>query len=234
MHSALLTCVDSQASEDRIQIRCAVRRKRYPSSAAGELIRPSANEPWQPLLSHVKDPFRLGNYTVELVCSEMFLHASASNYIGILEENRSLAQRYAIPWPTSDAVQTLNADVHEFARWTSYRSVEEPPELSRGEAMQRTLIILPAMTSRSADYHIFGQNQYLAAGLVTAFCNAVEPTAGSGDLLSLDLMAEIRIETATPYGSLAPGSSNSVVSIVMHLASMSRDGDCGHRSDPYH
>lgn len=206
MHSALLTCVDAQASEDRIQVRCAVRRKRYPSSAAGELIRPSANEPWQPLLSHVKDPFRLGNYTVELVCSEMFLHASASNYIGILEENRSLAQRYAIPWPTSDAVQTLNADVHEFARWTSYRSVEEPPELSRGEAMQRTLIILPAMTSRSADYHIFGQNQYLAAGLVTAFCNAVEPTAGVGGSAFIGLDGwKSGIETATPYGSLAPG-----------------------------
>lgn len=206
MHSALLTCIDARASENRVQIRCAVRRKRYPSSAAGELIRPSAKEPWQPLLTHVKDPFRLGAYTVELVCSEMFLHASASNYIGILEENRSLALRYAIPWPTTDAIQSLNADMHEFARWTSYRSVEEPPELSRGEAMQRTLIILPAMTSRSADYHIFGQNQYLAAGLVTAFCNAVEPTAGVGGSAFIGLDGwKSGTETITPYGSIAPG-----------------------------
>ncbi|RKF22623.1 hypothetical protein D6851_05240 [Altericroceibacterium spongiae] len=206
MHSALITCIDAWASEDKIQIQCAVRRKRYPSPAAGELIRPSAKEVWQPMLTHQKDPFRLGTYTVELVCSEMFLHASSSNYIGILEENRNLALRYAIPWPTSGAVESLNDDMHVFARWTSYRSVEEPPELARGKAMQRTLIILPAMTSRSADYHIFGQNQYLAAGLVTAFCNAVEPTAGVGGSAFIGLDGwKSGMETATPYGSLAPG-----------------------------
>lgn len=158
------------------------------------------------MLTHEKDPFRLGTYTVELVCSEMFLHASTSNFIGILEENRSLALRYAIPWPSSGAISSLNDDMHVFARWTSYRSIEEPPELSRGKAMQRTLIILPAMTSRSADYHIFGQNQYLAAGLVTAFCNAVEPTAGVGGSAFIGLDGwKSGMETATPYGSLAPG-----------------------------
>ena len=206
MHSALLTCVDAWASEGKVQIKCAVRRKRYPSPAAGELIRPSSKELWQPMLTHQKDPFRLGTYTVELVCSEMFLHASSSNYIGILEENRSLALRYAIPWPSSGAIASLNDDMHVFARWTSYRSVDEPPELARGKAMQRTLIILPAMTSRSADYHVFGQNQYLAAGLVTAFCNAVEPTAGVGGSAFIGLDGwKAGTETGTPYGSLAPG-----------------------------
>jgi DNA primase catalytic core len=206
MHSALLTCIDALATNDEVRIRCTVRHKRYPSPAAGELIRPSAKEVWQPMLTYEKNPFRLGTYTVELVCSEMFLHASTSNFIGILEENRSLALRYAIPWPPSGAIKSLNDDMHVFARWTSYRSVEEPPELSRGKAMQRTLIILPAMTSRSADYHIFGQNQYLAAGLVTAFCNAVEPTAGVGGSAFIGLDGwKSGMETATPYGSLAPG-----------------------------
>jgi len=206
MHSALLTCIDACASEDKAQIQCAVRRKRYPSPAAGELIRPSAKELWQPLLTHQKDPFRLGTYTVELVCSEMFLHASSSNYIGILEENSRLASRYGIPWPRSGDVDSLNNDIHEFARWTSYRSVAQPPELARGKAMQRTLIILPAMTSRSADYHIFGQNQYLAAGLVTAFCNAVEPSVSVGGSAFIGLDGwKSGTETATPYGSLAPG-----------------------------
>lgn len=206
MHSALLTCVDASAAKDKAQIQCAVRRKRYPSPAAGELIRPSAKELWQPLLMQQKDPFRLGTYTVELVCSEMFLHASSSNYIGILEENRILASRYAITWPISGAVESLNDDMHVFARWTSYRSVDEPAELARGKAMQRTLIILPAMTSRSADYHIFGQNQYLAAGLVTAFCNAVEPTGSVGGSAFIGLDGwKSGTETATPYGSLAPG-----------------------------
>lgn len=206
MHSALLTCVDALASEGKAHIQCAVRRKRYPSPAAGELIRPSAEDLCQPLLTHQKDPFRLGTYTVELVCSEMFLHASSSNYVSILEENSRLASRYAIPWPRSGDLDTLNNDIHEFARWTSYRSVAQPPELARGKAMQRTLIILPAMTSRSADYHIFGQNQYLAAGLVTAFCNAVEPSVSVGGSAFIGLDGwKAGPETATPYGSLAPG-----------------------------
>jgi hypothetical protein len=205
-HSAMLTCIDAIASRGKTQISSYMRRKRYPSAAAGELIRPGAQEPWKPLLADERDPFRLGTYTIDLVCSEMFLHASSSNFIGILEENRSLALRYAVPWSDADAINSLNQDMHVFARWTSYRSIEEPTELARGARMQRTVMILPAMTSRSADYHIFGQNQYLASGLVTAFCNAVEPTSGCGGSAFVGLDGwKAGSEIATPYGSLAPG-----------------------------
>jgi len=205
-HSAMLTCIDAVKSQGGMRIRCTMRRKRYPSAAAGEAIRPAAKEVWQPLLADEKDTFRLGTYTVDLVCSEMFLHASSANLVGILEENRALASRYAMVWSETDAIDALNNDMHVFARWTSYRSVVEPAVLSRGKAMQRTLVILPAMTSRSADYHIFGQNQYLAAGLVTVFCNAVELTGSVGGSAFIGLDGwKAGAETATPYGSLAPG-----------------------------
>jgi hypothetical protein len=158
------------------------------------------------MLADESDAFRLGTYTIELVCSEMFLHASSANFIGILEENRKLASRYGLAWPPNGSLLSLDDDMHVFARWTSYRSIVEPLELARGKAMQRTIVILPAMSSRSADYHVFGQNQYLAAGLVTAFCNAVEPTAGVGGsaFIGLDGWKD-GMEIATPYGSLAPG-----------------------------
>lgn len=62
------------------------------------------------------------------------------------------------------------------------------------------------MTTRSADYHIFGQNQYLAAGLVTAFCNAVVPHASCGQSGFIGLDGWKRTEgIKTPYGSKAPG-----------------------------
>ncbi len=205
-HSALLTCIVASSSEGRMRVSSRIRRKRYSSPAAGELIRPAVRELWAPMLADTKDAFELGTYTIELVCSEMFLHASSANFIGILEENRKLASRYGLAWPPSESASELDDDMHVFARWTSYRGIVEPPSLARGKALQRTVVILPAMSSRSADYHIFGQNQYLAAGLVTAFCNAVEPVGGVGGsaFIGLDGWKD-GTEAATPYGSLAPG-----------------------------
>lgn len=205
-HSALLTCIDAVPSDRGMRISSTIRRKRYSSPAAPELIFPAVRDPWRPMLADENDPFRLGTYTIELVCSEMFLHASSANFIGILEENRKLASHYGLVWPVADSLQSLDDDMHVFARWTSYRSITEPLELVRGKALQRTIVILPAMSSRSADYHVFGQNQYLAAGLVTAFCNAVEPTAGVGGSAFIGLDGwKKAAEIATPYGSVAPG-----------------------------
>jgi hypothetical protein len=188
-HTALLTCVRAVEGKDGkgIELSHFVRQKRFPSAAVGELIRPPLNQDWRPLLHGDTDPFELGTYTLELICSEMFPHASSANFIGVIQENQ------------------------EFARWTAYRNSvqvagDSESTLVRGKALQRTLIILPAMTARSADYHIFGQNQYLAAGLVTAFCNAVAPPYGCGQsgFIGLDGW-KITEGIRTPYGSKAPG-----------------------------
>jgi hypothetical protein len=79
-------------------------------------------------------------------------------------------------------------------------------DLHRDRYLQRTHLILPAMTSRSADYHIFGQNQYLAAGLVSVFCNAVESkfACGNSCFIGLDGWREAE-PIESPYGQLAPG-----------------------------
>ena len=204
-HTALLTCLNVQA-EVGSAVRWHLRPKRYPSAAANEIIRPPIKEPWRPLLEDEKDPFKLGSFTVELICSEMFPHASSANFIGVLEENRRLASRYSLQWSDNEAIKALNDDVHVFARWTAYRNSNFWKELARNKALQRTVMILPAMTTRSADYHIFGQNQYLAAGLVTAFCNAVEPSAGCGGSAFIGLDGwKNTAAVPTPYGSVAPG-----------------------------
>ncbi|GAA0386379.1 hypothetical protein GCM10009093_11550 [Brevundimonas terrae] len=211
-HTALLTCLRVPAGSragDRVKV--AVRRKRYPSAAAGELIRPPVNEPWRPLLEDANSPFDLASFSLELICSEMFPHASSANFVGIIDENEVLARRYGLVQNTTPPFEYLTCDVYEFAKWTSYRNRQKiqgdtDQHLWRGQRLQRTLIVLPAMTTRSADYHIFGQNQYLAAGLVTVFCNAVETHYACGEscFIGLDGWRETEPPTS-PYWGIAPG-----------------------------
>jgi DNA primase catalytic core len=210
-HTAVLTCLRTLIDRRTAKVEHYARQKRYPSAAAGELIRPPFNQPWDPLLVREKNPFKLGTYTLELVCSEMFPHASSANFVGIIEENNELADRYGLGPGGDTMFDHISKDIYEFARWTAFRNAarvrgDSERALWRGEAFQRTLIILPAMTTRSADYHIFGQNQYLAAGLVTAFCNAVVPNASCGQsgFIGLDGWKETD-GVKTPYGSKAPG-----------------------------
>lgn len=212
-HSAILTCLRvGEAAGGELPVKVAVRRKRYPSAAAAELIRPPVNEPWRPLLLDATSPFEVGTFAIELICSEIFPHASSANFVGIIDENHNLARRYGIPLGNESPFEYLSKDIYEFARWTSYRNIKNIKEdtegaLSRGKYLQRTLLILPAMTTRSADYHIFGQNQYLAAGLVTVFCNAAgSPYACGGScFIGLDGWRETEVVGASPYGDIAPG-----------------------------
>ncbi len=211
-HSVLLTCLRMATAVDGgLAVSSGVRRKRYPSAATGELIRPPINDPWRPLLSNVRDPFDVGTYAIELICSEMFPHASSANFVGVIEENELLAKRYTSGLGAEPPFAYLMRDIYEFAKWTSYRNLkairgDAEHQLHRGQYLQRTLVILPAMTARSADYHIFGQNQYLAAGLVTVFCNAFAANYGCGQscFIGLDGWRETE-PPISPYGSVAPG-----------------------------
>lgn len=226
-HTALLSCLRTVESKDGQGIDSAhfVRQKRYPSAAAGELIRPPLNMSWSPQLDNVTDPFDIGTFTLELICSEMFPHASSANFVGVIEENHELARRYQLPNSSLAPFEYLSNDIYEFARWTAYRNpltvVGDPHDkLARGKKLQRTLVVLPAMTARSADYHIFGQNQYLATGLVTAFCNAVSPPYGCGQSAFVGLDGwKITEAIRTPYGSKSPG--------VFQLGSSKHSGPLG-------
>ena len=135
----------------------------------------------------------------------------SSNFVGVLEENIQLLKRYAPGISTPELLESLDDDIHNFAKWTAYRSAaklkgSEHQPLFRGKSLQRTLIVLPAMTSRTADYHVFGQNQYLAAGLVTAFCNAVTPNISIGESAFIGLNGWTTTQgSETPYGTHAPG-----------------------------
>jgi hypothetical protein len=61
--------------------------------------------------------------------------------------------------------------VKEFSRLTSYCGGSYP---------RRSIVLVPAFTSRPVDFAAFGQSAYLSAGLTTVVCNAVCGENGKG------------------------------------------------------
>jgi hypothetical protein len=213
-HATLSSCLRAVERTDGLGIELAhfVRQKSYPSAAAGELIRPPLNMSWTAQLEKISDPFDLGTFTLELICSEMLPYASSANFIGVIGENYELSRRYQLPSSSWAPFSYLSSDIYEFAKWTAYRTpitVVGDPEnkLVRKKKLQRTLIVLPALTGRSADYHTFVQNQYLDTGLVTAFFNAVAPPYGCGQSAVMGLDGwKVTEAIRTPYGSKSLGT----------------------------
>lgn len=198
------------AKGDKPVRRLAAREKRYPAAAVGEEIRPPVTQPWDPLFSSADHVGDLAAYAFELVCSEIFPHASSANFPGLIEETMRLMANYGLPVPSDpekELLEWIYDDVRRLAKWTSIVPAGGSL-MGRGDAPRRSLAVVPAMTTRSADYHIFGQNQHLAAGLVTAFCNAVHKAYGCGHSCFIGVNAwnsESGSLPGNPYGGVVPG-----------------------------
>lgn len=172
------------------------RRKKYHSMAMGEYINPS-DEPWSPLanlerlvqaiqeekkltgaplldvpgVTTIAKKIRPVERLAELICSELFASTHPVNHATILSEYNALRQRFgyrSIPSSETDGVVT--ADV---ASLTKALRID-------GNVDRRTILVVPACTTRSADYWIYGQSALLAAGLTTVFCAAVLADAKVG------------------------------------------------------
>jgi hypothetical protein len=112
---------------------------------------------------------------LELICSEVFLVTCPANLRPLARARRELLRKFGIKLGTKDLEATIRdeivKDVMEFARLTG---------LSEGSRLRRTILLVPAMTSRTEDFTVLGQAAYLSSGITTVFCNAVESVSGSG------------------------------------------------------
>ena len=165
--------------------RILARRKKYPASGVGEWFNPpprgSRLEPlytretrgrgWGAAASmELWDP---RTAVTELVCSEAFLVTSPANLFPLADEMQKLRRVFH---PLSDgtfkdAVNEVSSDLRAFAESTG---LHNPP------GIRRSIVLLPAMTSRAHDYVILGQAGMLSAALTTALCNAVCGKHGDG------------------------------------------------------
>ncbi|UIN21342.1 CHC2 zinc finger domain-containing protein [Herbaspirillum frisingense] len=160
-----------------------MRGKKYRSIALEEFFRP-ASIPLSPLfrpydlpnklelaiggklptdtISHLLAETRLPlKHLMELICSEVFLISSPANYLHMSEDYRNLRAKFGEPCDSEE----VYSDVRRLAGLLSITG--------DGKSPRRSILAVPAATSRSADYWIAGQANFLAAGTTSVFCNSV-------------------------------------------------------------
>lgn len=136
-------------------------------------------------------------YCMELVCSELFLLTSPANLEPLREEVAAMLRLF--PSKGSDAKEIVLEDYIVVGRAMSVRHKTSMP--------RRTILLVPAATSRSNDYWHAGQASVLASGTATVFCNAANPGVfcGGSCFIGIDSASKPHaivpgmIETMTPY-----------------------------------
>jgi hypothetical protein len=147
------------------------RLKRYPSVALGEKFNPSKNG-FTPVYNGRRLEFDPKNYVIELICSETFIATGLSNLHSIASAYAELNQEFGKdPSTQDDCLKDVLGDVKAFSHFTSYSGKSFP---------RRSIVLVPAFTSRPVDFAAFGQSAYLSAGLTTVVCNAVCGKNGRG------------------------------------------------------
>jgi hypothetical protein len=206
------------------------RRKKFHSMAMGEFINPS-EEPWAPLadleglvsqvdvarkdaglppidakgVTRLAKQIRPVERMAELICSELFASTHPVNHTTIKSEYRALRHRFGYD-PGESKADEVFAEINNL---TTALQLD-------GRVDRRTILVVPACTTRSADYWIYGQSALLAAGLTTVFCAAVlaDPKTGlkgggscviakSSWSLARDIPAHISV--ASPYSGWSRG-----------------------------
>lgn len=159
------------------------RHKKYRSIALDELFRPMTGPlaplfrtedltkelqdqtGWTPtasavsaLLSQTRLPLK---HVLELICSEIFLVSSPANYLHMAHDYVDVRRRFG---QAGDPNEVEN-DLRVLAKHLSITG--------DGSQARRSILAIPAATSRSADYWIAGQACQLAAGTTSVFANGV-------------------------------------------------------------
>lgn len=162
------------------------RDKKYRAVAAHELFRPGG-DPLAPLYREelildalrstwtgaqtfeqikelmrtlVHGPQKL-RYCMELICSELFLLTSPANRRPLLQDLAKVLRQLGLD--AKVAAQLVDLDV---------TALGELLTVTQGNRERRSVLLVPACTSRSNDYWHAGQASVLASGTATVFCNA--------------------------------------------------------------
>lgn len=197
------------------------RSKKYRSIALNELFRPmtgplsplfkpeelakeiQGQTGWTPsvsavsaLLSQTRLPLK---HILELVCSEVFLVSSPANYLHMADDYVDVRRRFG----EQAEADEVEKDVRELSRHLSITG--------DGSRARRSVLAIPAATSRSADYWIAGQACQLAAGTTSVFVNGIGHDLvggscfiGRGSWKSVNSVAGY-LSSLTPYHGWSKG-----------------------------
>ncbi|PWB19666.1 hypothetical protein DCO45_06970 [Comamonas sp. JNW] len=104
-------------------------------------------------------------YCMELICSELFLLTSPANRKPLQQELAKVLKQFN--GDASEVGQLVDSD---------FRELGELLTVAQSNRERRSVLLVPACTTRSNDYWHAGQASVLASGTATVFCN----THGAG------------------------------------------------------
>lgn len=140
------------------------------------------------------------NFIQELICAELFLLTNPTNYNDLSSELTKLRNHFGIR--DSEGNDEILKDLTSISNYLTRQDSDQDP-------YRRSIISIPAMTTRTEDYWLFGQSAMLANGFSTIFCNAVSNGHGKGGscFIGLDSWQENKSsnDLITPYHGWCKG-----------------------------
>lgn len=141
-------------------------------------------------------------YCMELICSELFMLTSPANQPPLRQELAKMLQAFG--GDPSEARQMVQDDVTEIAELLTF---------SQKNRERRSVLLVPAFTSRTNDYWHAGQASVLASGTATVFCNAANQklSAGGSCFIGIDSVSGGKsdytgmVHLLTPYHGWSNG-----------------------------
>jgi DNA primase catalytic core len=139
----------------------------YQEEAVLEQLRGTSGRTWTidqlKALMHalIHGPQKL-RYCMELICSELFLLTSPANRRPLLQDLAKVLQKFGV-----NAIAAAELVDHDI------KALGELLTVTQANRERRSVLLVPACTSRSNDYWHAGQASVLASGTATVFCNAV-------------------------------------------------------------
>ncbi|WP_063703435.1 hypothetical protein [Pseudoalteromonas gelatinilytica] len=144
------------------------------------------------------------NFIQELICAELFLLTNPTNYNDLNSEWIKLGNHFDTKRTETDDEES-NATLGDLKNISNYLTRQDQDK----DPYRRSIISIPAMTTRTEDYWLFGQSAMLANGFSTIFCNAVSKGHGRGGscFIGLDSWLENKSSNdfITPYHGWGKG-----------------------------
>ncbi|MBB5351619.1 DNA primase catalytic core [Haloferula luteola] len=179
------------------------RLKRYPAAAANEVFHPGGDEMDALIEQKLGDA---KSHIFELICSEVFLVTFPANLFPLARLRRDLLRKFGSNVGGKGVDDMIEKDV-----MTDIKKFAVSTAISENLGTRRTILLVPAMTSRTADYSVLGQAAFLSSGLTTVFCNAVCGQYGHGQSCFvghngwLDEKPSTGLPSTSPYHGPEPG-----------------------------
>lgn len=218
-HAAVLPVIvpGNSIGQDKTTI-LTNKTKKYPSVALHEEINPipAAQENFKPVMrKRFEDRYDknilFGNAwddVTEVICAEMFALSAVCNYPSFLIESYKAYEKYQTAktmMSQDDYEKEMFKDIKTYGQYTSIYQLER-------RNGRTPVVLVPACTTRATDYYVWGQGQYLAAGIKTVLCNSAGKAARGGScFIGQDSWDDRKIEhdekllENTVYHGLKPG-----------------------------